>query len=351
VKRVKVGFDATPLVRPLPRGIVRAARGQLEALERRGRLEVVRLAPPPGASLRRWRGRELPHLARELALDGVHSFLSAFPLTARPKRVQTVHELPWLHGVAENADLRHRLWARLGPLRAHAVVCGTEHAARELRAYCLGGAQRVRVIPWGVGPEFAPDPPPGAVDEVLLERYRLGEVPFALCLDAVRPKKNLSAVLGGLAELRRGGGPELRVVVTGEDTPQLRRDLGLASRLGLAGAVKTVGAVDEADLPGLLRLASVVPVLSHSEGFGFPVIEALACGTPALVPAGSAQAEVAGAFGIAVDARSEADVARGLSLALEQREELRFELPARAAELSWDASAAKVETLWEELAA
>ena len=350
MKRVRVGFDATPLARPFPRGIVRAAGGQLAALERRGRIEVVRLAPPPDASLRRWRQRDLPRLARELALDGVHSYLSAFPLRAGPRRVQTVHELPWRAGVTENAGLSHRLWARFGPALAHAVVCGTEHAARALRAYAIGGARRVRVIPWGVGPEFAPEPPPGAVDEVLLDRYRLGEVPFALCLDAVRPKKNLAAVLRGLAELRRRGGPELRAVVTGEDTQQLRRDLGLASRLGLAGAVQTVGVVGEDDLPGLLRLASVVPVLSRSEGFGFPVLEALACGTPALVPLASAQAEVAGVHGIAVDAGSDAEVARGLADALERREELRFVVPERAAELTWDASAAKVEALWEELA-
>ena len=350
MKRVKVGFDVTPLVRPLPRGVVRAAQGAMEALERRGRLEVVRLAPPAGAGLSRWRQLEVPRLARAQGLAGVHSFLSAFPVRVRGKRVQTLHELPWLAGEKEGADLRHRLWARLGPARAHAVVCPTEHVARGARAYAWGGARRVRAIPWGVGPEFAPEPPRGVIDEVLLERYRLGEVPFALCLGAVRAKKNLSAVLQGLAELRRAGGRELRVVITGGDTPELRRDLGLASRLGLAGAVMTVEAIDEADLPGLLRLASVVPVLSRSEGFGFPVLEALASGTPVIVPAGSAQAEVAGAQGMAVDAGDPAAVARALALALERREELRFVLPERAAELSWDAWADKVESLWEELA-
>jgi glycosyltransferase involved in cell wall biosynthesis len=350
VKRVKVGFDVTPLARPLPRGVVRAARGALEALERRGRLEVVRLAPPAGAGLARWRQLAVPRLAREHGLCGVHSFLSSFPVLLRGKRVQTIHELPWRQGERENADVRHRLWARLGPARAHAVVCPTEHVARAVRAYAWGGARGVRAIPWGVGPEFAPEPPPDVVDEVLLERYRLGEVPFALCLGAVRAKKNLAAVLEGLAELRRSGGRELRVVITGGDTPDLRRNLGLASRLGLAGAVLTVDAIDEADLPGLLRLASVVPVLSRSEGFGFPVLEALASGTPALVPAGSAQAEVAGTHGIEVDPGDPAAVARGLALALKRREELRFVLPQRAAELTWDAWAEKVEGLWEELA-
>ncbi len=350
VKRLRVGFDVTPLARPLPRGVVRAVRGQLAALEARGRLEVLRLAPAPGQNLSTWRLSHLPRSAREQGLAGLHSYLSAFPVRGPGARVQTVHELPWLHGVVENAGWRHRMWARIGARRAGAVVCPSAFVARDLAAFAPAAARRTRVIPWGIGPEFAAAPPAGVVDEALLERYRLGEVPFALCLGAVRPKKNLAALLQGLAELRAGGGPELRALVTGEETAELRRDLGLASKLGLANAVRTLGIVDEADLPGLLRLASVVPVLSRSEGFSFPTLEALACGTPALVPLGSAQAELAGEHGIGVDAADAASVARGLCLALERREELRWSSPARAAEFTWERSAAAVEALWEELA-
>jgi glycosyltransferase involved in cell wall biosynthesis len=112
----------------------------------------------------------------------------------------------------------------------------------------------------------------------------------------------------------------------------------------------TLDEVDEADLPSLYRLSSAVAVLSHSEGFGLPVLEALACGTPVLVPAAGAQAEVAGAAGIEVDARSPGSVADGLERALAERVERRRRGVERARAFGWDAAAEKVEALWRELA-
>ena len=346
---MRIAFDCSPLVRPHPPGVVRVARELLAALEARARIEVVRLAPQPHERLRAWRQRALPKLVAERGLDGFHSFVSAIPLRGSFPRVQTVHELPWRHGVQENSDLRHRFWAAVGPLRAQRVLVPTEHVARDLRRRLLPGAGRVTACAWGVAPSFAPEPPPSVVDEVVLGRYRLPEGALALCPGAVREKKDLAAVLHGLARLRARHGPALHLVVTGPETPQLRRDLGLVSRLGLARFVSTPGEVEEEHLPALYRLAAVVPVLSRSEGFGLPVLEALACGTPVVVPHESAQAEVAGERAIRVDARDADSVADGLERALLEREELRYVLPERALELTWERCAAQVEAIWEEL--
>jgi len=237
---MRIGFDVSVLHRPHPPGVARAARGLVEALERRGALEVVRLAPEPGESPRRFRALGLPRAVREQGLVGLHSFTSAFAARGPGRRVQTIHELPWKHGVAENADLAHRAWVAVGPILADRVLCPTEHVARDLRRRRLPGAHKVRVAPWGVGPPFEPEPPPGVIDEVVLERHRLGSDPFALCPGAVRAKKNLAALLEGVAELRRREGPALQVVVTGDETADLRRDLGLASRLGLSRWVTTL---------------------------------------------------------------------------------------------------------------
>jgi len=169
---MRVGFDVSPLQRPHPPGVVRVVRELVAALEERARLEVVRLAPPEGAGLRRWRQRDLPREVVPRGLAGLHSFVSAFAWRGPGRRVQTVHELPWRHGVRENAGPRHRLWAALGPLLADRVLTASEHVARDLRRRRLPGAARVRVCPWGVGPPFAREPPPGGVDEVVLARCR-----------------------------------------------------------------------------------------------------------------------------------------------------------------------------------
>lgn len=344
---MRIGFDVSPLLRPHPPGVERATRGLVRALEARsGELEIVRLAPTDDEDLRVWRQRRLPRLARELGLDGIHSPVSAFPWRGPGLRLQTVHELPWRHGVRENSDLRHRLWAALGSRRADLVVAPSAHVAQD-----LGG--RARVVPFGLDPGFGSEPDPGdpdtfGVDEVLLGRYRLPEEPLALCPGAVRAKKNLAALLAGLAELRRRGGPRVQAVVTGAETPDLRRDLGTASKLGLARFVSTPGSLPEAHLAGLYRLAAVVPVLSRSEGFAFPVLEALAAGTPVLVPPASAQAELAGPAGLEVDPDSPGSVADGLERALAERESGRAERLRRAAEFPWARSAEAVAALWDE---
>jgi len=347
---MRIGFDVSPLTRPHSRGVERVVHGLVTALERRGTLEVVRLAPEGSVSLRRWRQRELPRREAALGLQGLHSFVSAFPLGGRGRRVQTVHELPWRHGVRENAGWRHRLWA--GPLtrRAQRTVCPSEHVAGDLSRSAWVRRERVRVVPWGLDPLFAPRAPRGTLDEAVLERHRLGEEAFVLCPGAVRAKKRLAALLHGLDERRRRGERPLRVVVTGAPGPELRLDLGLASRLGLARWTSTLGELPDEELAALYRLASAVAVLSRSEGFAFPVLEALGSAVPVLVPAGSAQAELAGAAGIQVDPSQPASVAAGLERALEERTALAPAGLARAGGFSWDAAAERVEALWRELA-
>src|SRR3954462_15152337 len=114
---MRIGFDVSPLCRPHPPGVVRATRGLVEALERRRRIEVVRLGPPPRERIGSWRQRDLARAVSRLGLDGIHSPVSAFPVFSPGSRVQTIHETPWTRGAEENADARHRLWASVGPLR------------------------------------------------------------------------------------------------------------------------------------------------------------------------------------------------------------------------------------------
>lgn len=334
---MRVAFDTTPIVRATyPAGVRRACRGLVEALERRGVLEVVRLSPPDDASERRWRHLDLPDLLSRKRCFGLHSSISAFPWRGPGRRVHTVHELPWRHGVRENAGLAHRFWASFGARRADAVLCATELVARDLRGSVLVDPGKVHVCPWGITPRTDTTPPPHPADSP----------PFALCLGAVRPKKNLRAAVHGLAHLHGDGARDWRLIVTGGPTPTLLEDLALAAELSIGDAVVTPGTLTDPELAALLRGAAAVLVLSTSEGFGFPVLEAMAHGTPVVVPAGTSQAEVAGAAAIVVEPRDPASVARGLQRAVAEREALRPALLERAGELSWERCASRVESLW-----
>ena len=348
--QMRIGIDVSALTRPHSRGVDRVVRNLVTALERRAVMEWVRLGPEPGEPLRHWRQAALPRAIAKHGLSGLHSFTSAFPWRGKGKRVQTVHELPWRHGVRENADFAHRLWASVGAARAHRVVVPSEHVARDLTRSPWVSHKKVRVVPWGVDTTFGDEPGTGVVDEAVLTRYRLDDGPFVFCPGAVRAKKNLAALLYGLAERIRRGAAPLALLVTGGDSPQLRADLGLASKLGLGRWVVMLDEIAEEDMASFYRLATAVAVLSTSEGFGLPVLEALACGTPALVARGGAPEEVAGPAGVAVDARSPAAVADGLDRVVRERADLARQGVARARTFTWNEAASRIEALWQELA-
>ncbi|MCK6446632.1 MAG: glycosyltransferase [Planctomycetes bacterium] len=350
---MRIAFDASPLARPHPFGIVRAVRGALDALERSGELEVVRLVPHDGEELRAWRHGELARRAEARGCVGLHSFVSALPLAARIPRVQTVHELPWRHGETENADLGHRAWVQLGGLVARAVVTATETVARDLAAELVLGAQRVHVVPWGVGSPFTPEHESDVEDE-LARRLVLAGRPFVLAPGATRPKKRLDATLRALAELGASRAtPRVAVVVTGARSETFVRDAELARELGVD--VVLAGNVDDRELAALYRLAACTAVLSRSEGFGFPVLEALACGSPVVVAAGGAAAELAGACGIACAADDGAATAQAFASVFANASasttaEARAARVARAAEFGWERCAASLARLWRGLA-
>lgn len=346
---MRVGLDLSPLSHPHPPGVARVVRELSRRLLASERFEFVELKPAAGADLRVWRQQELPRSIERDGLAGIHSFVSAFPWRGGGLRVHTVHELPWRHGVSENADWRHRFWASFGARRADRTLSATAVVRDELASSWLVPEEKLRVSPWGVGAPFGEEPPSGVIDEVVPGQLRLPEDPFFLAPGAVRAKKNLSALLEGFARLHAEG-VRAQLVVTGPETADLRRDLGLVSRLGLARWVSTPGELPDADLASLYRLAAGTCVLSSSEGFALPVAESLACGAPVVVARGGSAAEVSGDVGIQVDASDPDSVARGLRDALERGRALRGAALARGAEFTWERSAEQIEEVWGELA-
>jgi glycosyltransferase involved in cell wall biosynthesis len=336
---MRIAFDTAPLVRPYPPGVVRATRGLLEGLREHTALEVLELAPGKGEGERWWRQRKLPRQAAAAACAGIHSPVSAFAWRGPGRRVQTMHELPWRHDAHENSGLTHRFWARFGPSRADAVICPTEIVRRDLQAESPRAKAKLFACPWGLGQAFAD------VRQGNREPDSHGR-PFALAVGAVRRKKNLAACLRALACGTPPLGDELDLVVTGPPTEDLDADLELARALGLEQRVRVAGNIADSELADLMAHAACVVVLSRSEGFGFPVLEALACGTPVVVSAGSAQAEVAGSEGIVVDPDDSLAVAAAFRRALGEPEEACTQRRTRAAEFTWRRCARQVEELW-----
>jgi len=160
---------------------------------------------------------------------------------------------------------------------------------------------------------------------------------YVLAVATLEPRKNLARV----AEAARQLGVELRVV-------------GAAGWGGVSVAgegVRWLGRVGDEELARLYRGAAVVAYPSLYEGFGFPILEGMACGTPVVTSRGGSMEEVAGGAAVLVDPRDPASIAAGIEEARSRRDELRERGLVRAAAFSWDETARRTVEVYREASA
>jgi glycosyltransferase involved in cell wall biosynthesis len=171
-----------------------------------------------------------------------------------------------------------RLMARtalLGLRRAAIVFHGTQAVRAELLSHGAVDPERLVWAPPGVSPEFRPEPSPGDRSESVLAP--LEGRPFLLHVGSSIPRKRLDVLFETFAALRTRH-PELRLVQQGGALTSSQREQ--VARLGIGDALLQPPKLDRATLAGLYRRAQAVLIPSEAEGFGLPVIEALACGAP-----------------------------------------------------------------------
>jgi glycosyltransferase involved in cell wall biosynthesis len=322
---VKVGVDTAPL-RQTRAGTARHVRGLLSALRDRPGLELELLSfggPGRVSSITRdalWYPVGLGRRAR--SLDVLHCTTFRGPVSARVPTVVTVHDLAILRA-PEVFPRWHRLYGRAGLERvlraADAIVAVSEFSRDETIELARVPAERIRVVPHGVDAVFSAVGP-------------RAEGEYVLAVATLEPRKNL----GRAVEAAREAGVELRVVG--------------ARGWGGVDVDGWVGEIPDAELAALYRGAACVLYPSLYEGFGLPVIEAMACGTPVVTSMGTAMEEVAGGAAVLVDPLDVSSIATGVRDALSRRDELAAAGLARASGFTWGRAADAVVGLWSELA-
>lgn len=353
---MRLAVDASLQGRPDPTGVERVQRVLLDALAPQCAAaghELLAVAPGPRVPVALWRETALPRELARSRTDVLLSPVAAIPLHAPCPVIATLHELPWLEsGPARRAgDVRftHRARAAFAARRAAAVVCVSEGTRRALLA--AHPRARAVVIAPGVHPRFRPaTPDERAGDAAALAALGLSGARFVLAVGRLRRKKNLLALLEAAA---RALPPDRLLVLAGPEGDAAAALRARAGRADLAGRVRFAGHVADATLLALYRAAELVACPSLFEGFGLPLLEAMAAGAPVLAAPRAAAAEALGPAHLARGA-DPAALAEGLAALLGDpaaRADLARRGPAHAARFSADAAARSTLELCTRVAA
>ena len=248
-----------------------------------------------------WEQTGLALAADESEIDVLHGLLNVSPLLAGCRQVVTVHDLTY-RTTPRAHPWRRRAWlgvaGRWSLRRAAAVLVDSASTGRDLVEIQNADPDRLVVAYPGLDPDLD-----GAVDSRSLERFRRRpEVPerFLLFLGTIEPRKNLDRLIAAFALLAGRGYPGKLVIAGGAGWGGV--DLrGLAGDAGVSDRLLLPGYVPEADKPFWYSAAEGFVYPSAYEGFGLPVLEAMACGTAVAAADNSSLPEVVGDAGLLFD--------------------------------------------------
>lgn len=266
--------------------------------------------------------------------DVVHSQSPLLIPSTRAAQVVTVHDLDFLrHPDQMSAEIRrdYPTLARSHAARADAVMVSSQYAAGEVTRELQIDPARVHVCP--------PGPPSWAA--LVRQRRQAAPTRHILFMGTLSLRKNVGTLIEAYARLRSARADAPPLVLAGHRTPAFARWEARCDQSPLKGHVVLTGYVDEAQKIDLYTHAAMLVLPSYEEGFGLPVLEAMACGVPVIVSSRGSLPEVAGAAATPIDPDDVAGFVAAMQGALEAQPAAAIARGlAQAAHYSWPACAA-----------
>jgi len=247
--------------------------------------------------------------------------------------VFVIHDLNYID-CSENSDFLRKAYfnniVKPACRRAAKIITVSDFSGDRIVEWAGIPAERVEKVVEGVGSDFTPN---GG-------RFDIGR-PYILYVGNRLPHKNLPRLFTALAVARI----DCKLYLTGDPDSTVSK---LATSRGISDRILFTGNVNDASLANLYRGAAAVVLPSLYEGFGLPIIEAMACGVPVLTSNVTSMPEIAGDAAVLVDPRSVEDIAAGLDSILSDQA-LRSKLVAsgliQAAKYSWDTTASQIAAI------
>lgn len=362
---MRIAFDASATVKRERTGVGRYAASLLDALiEGHPELEITL-----GFRLSRWKRAKhryrssarnvkprwfVDPFAPELlgACDVFHGLDAKLPSRFAGPMIATLHDV----GAVERAEIasagfRDKKTAAYADLaqRATRIVCVSQSARDAFRNLHAVALDRFAVIHHGVGGSFVPQP--AAVIATVRERYRL-PIRFLLFVGLISARKNLTRLIRAFDAMAHTD-PDLALVLAGGSGHGGEEVDAEIARSQARARILRLGFVPDADLPALYAAADGFVFPGLVEGFGMPMIEAMACGTPVLAADRPVTHEVAGDAALIVDGEDEGALAAGLRRLIEDtslRRDLMVRGELRAQGFTWRAAAERTVAVYREAA-
>ena len=336
--------------------LIYAHRGpvpEADALAVNERVRVRRLPLSPRVMLAGWYKARLP-LPIEALLGPLHVMHGpdfVLPPRLAAAGVVTVHDLAFVTRPEDAHPAQRRFLESAVPLsidRARLVVAVSETTRHDLMTRYGVRPHRIRVVPNAVSAAFHERDGDDELAEVR-RRLRLPE-DYVLSVGTIHPRKNLGGLARAAASSARRLGRPLPVLHVGREGWLCERVFADIETAGPPG-VRFVGQISDATLRALYRQAAALVYPSFAEGFGLPILEAFACGTPVVTSNGSGMLEAAGDAAELVDPHDSDSIAAGIVRVVgdtDRRTELVDRGRRRLADFSWSRSAIRMLEVYAE---
>jgi glycosyltransferase involved in cell wall biosynthesis len=363
---MRVAFDAGPL-RPRPAGVGIYVRSLAQGLDAIGRRDVGYIGVRPDAEglpagvASMWRRPGFPYplwvellaprdVARARA-EIVHFTDGLVPLIRSRPTLVTVLDLSLVRHWRAHRWIRYARipFVLAAPRLADRVIAISRATADEIIRLTGTPARKIEVI------HLAPrvDLGPAGAREITATLLRLGLTGhgYLLAPGTIEPRKNHRRVITAFERLVAGSAlpQDMFLVLAGSPGWGSSATMRAIAESPVRDRISVLGYVPEADLAALMTAAAAVVYASTYEGFGLPIIEAMACGAPVVTSAVSSMPEVAGDAGILVDPFDPASIAAGIATALHADDAVRARARKQAGRFSWAATAAATAAQYDAL--
>jgi glycosyltransferase involved in cell wall biosynthesis len=298
-----------------------------------------------------WEQMAAPFHARQQNLDVVHAPVNVIPLASRRATVVTIHDLAFLEYPEQDPSMQRRYLAamtRASTQRADRVITVSHFTGRDVAERLDVDPTRITAIPNGVDSMFTPRQ--GSDD---LHRFRWkNSLPehFLLFVGTLQPRKNLIGLLRAYALIEQSA--RIPLYIVGGEGWMYREIFDEVKQLDIDRDVVFAGYAPSKTLPLWYSAATACIYPSYYEGFGLPVLEAMACGVPVVTSNRTSLPEVAGEAAILVDPDDPDDIARGIATVIAdsgRRVEMQVAGIEQAAKFTWQRTARETVAVYRNV--